>query len=356
MSAAPTKKRRGCLKRLLVPALLGLAACGAASWWVRQRLCAPFQGYAGTEVTLEVPAGMPAAAILTRLEQAGVIRDARLAALWLVHLRGDPPLRAGEYRFTGPLSTPEALAIVIRGDVVTHPVTLVEGLSLEETVAHLAEAGFGDAEALRRAAEDAAGVRDLDPEARTLEGYLFPETYAFARATPAAEVIATLVRTFRARVLPAVGPAPIGGRSLREVVTLASIVEKEARLASERPLIAAVYANRLRLGMGLYADPTVIYALRRRGGYDGNIRREDLQIDDPYNTYRYPGLPPGPICSPGLASLEAAAHPASAPYLYFVSRNDGGHAFATTLAEHNRNVEIYQKRYWRERWAADRRN
>jgi UPF0755 protein len=111
----------------------------------------------------------------------------------------------------------------------------------------------------------------------------------------------------------------------------------------------------LRIGMGLYADPTVIYALRWRGGYDGNIRREDLQIDDPYNTYRVAGLPPGPICSPGVASFQAAVHPATAPFLYFVSRNDGSHVFATTLAEHNRNVEIYQKRYWRERWAQERR-
>jgi UPF0755 protein len=236
---------------------------------------------------------------------------------------------------------------------VTHPVTIVEGWSLDETIDHLAHAGFGNAEALRRAAEDASSIRDLDPDARTLEGYLFPDTYAFARRTPETEIIATLVRTFRGRVLPAVTPALSAGRTLRQLVTLASIVEEEAQLDDERPLIAAVYANRLRLGMGLYADPTVIYALRRRGGYDGNVRREDLQIDDPYNTYRYPGLPPGPICSPGLASLQAAAHPASATYLYFVSRNDGSHAFAATLAEHNRNVDIYQKRYWRERWAAE---
>jgi UPF0755 protein len=136
---------------------------------------------------------------------------------------------------------------------------------------------------------------------------------------------------------------------VRELVTLASIVEKEARLAAERPLIAAVYANRLERGMGLYADPTVIYALKKAGRWDGNIRRADLALDSPYNTYRHAGLPPGPIASPGAGSLRAAAAPADVPHLYFVGRNDGSHVFATTLQEHNRNVHQWQRLYWRER-------
>jgi UPF0755 protein len=141
---------------------------------------------------------------------------------------------------------------------------------------------------------------------------------------------------------------------MRHVVTLPSIVEKEARQPEERPLIAGVYSNRLARRIGLAADPTVIYALKKRGTWDGNIRKADLQIDSPYNTYRYAGLPPGPICSPGLASLTAAADPADVPYLYFVSRNDGTHVFSSTLEEHNRNVEIWQRRYWRERRAQGR--
>jgi UPF0755 protein len=135
---------------------------------------------------------------------------------------------------------------------------------------------------------------------------------------------------------------------------LASIVEKEARLDEERPRIASVYVNRLRIGMALYADPTIIFALKRRGVWDGNLRRADLALDDPYNTYRFAGLPPGPICSPGLASLRAAAAPEEGTFLYFVGRNDGSHVFAETLAEHNRNVERWQKQYWRERWARER--
>jgi hypothetical protein len=137
-------------------------------------------------------------------------------------------------------------------------------------------------------------------------------------------------------------------RSVRELVTLASLVEKEARIEGERPQIAAVYANRLELGMGLYADPTVVYALKQEGRWDGNIRRQDLRMDSPYNTYRHAGLPPGPIASPGLASLKAAARPADITSLYFVSRNDGTHVFADTLAEHNRNVDRWQRQYWRE--------
>jgi UPF0755 protein len=143
---------------------------------------------------------------------------------------------------------------------------------------------------------------------------------------------------------------------VRDIVTLASIVETEAQLAEERAIIAGVYANRLRIGMPLQADPTVIYSLTLAGEYDGNLRRDDLKFDSPYNTYVYPGLPPGPIASPGLASLQAAARPADVPYLYFVSRNDGSHVFAETLREHNRNVHEWQKVYWRKKWAEERRH
>ena len=151
-------------------------------------------------------------------------------------------------------------------------------------------------------------------------------------------------------MLPVTGPLD----RLLEVVTLASIFEREATLDEERPLIAGVYAHRLRRGMALFADPTVIYALQLEGRWDGNLRRGDLELDSPYNTYRYPGLPPGPICSPGVSSLLAAAAPVDTDYLYFVSRNDGSHVFAATLDEHNRNVEQWQRRYWRERWARER--
>jgi UPF0755 protein len=208
-------------------------------------------------------------------------------------------------------------------------------------------------------------IADLDPRADDLEGYLFPDTYGFARDTGEGAIVATLVRTFRQRWRDEVEPLIAGSASRgvrtgpevgpREVVILASIVEKEAGALEERPLVAAVYANRLGRGIGLYADPTVIFALKRLGTWDGNLRRADLKLDSPYNTYRYPGLPPGPIASPGLTSLKAAAAPADVDYLYFVSRNDGTHVFSRSLAEHNRNVQRWQRDYWRDRRAEERR-
>jgi UPF0755 protein len=171
----------------------------------------------------------------------------------------------------------------------------------------------------------------------------------------AAQLVGAMVGRFRHVLTPELSDAAASrGLSVRQLVTLASIVEKETGSAVERPLVAAVYSNRLRIGMGLQCDPTVIYALERAGRYDGNIRKDDLQIDSPYNTYRYPGLPPGPIAAPGKSSLEAAAHPASVDYLYFVSRNNGTHAFARTLDEHNRNVQKFQIEYFRQSRAAER--
>jgi len=335
---------------LSVAGLLAVAAAALAAWgWSDLRR--PHAGFTG-ERRVEVASGASGLAILARLETEGVIRDARLARVWLL-AQGDPPLQAGEYLFRAPLTTPQALGKLIRGDVASHRVTLVEGWTLEETAAHLASRGFGELDAFLAAMRDPAHIADLDPEAPDLEGYLFPDSYSFTSGTSEGEVVLALVRNFRRRWRESVEPElpKDGGRSVRELVTLASIVEKEARLAEERALIAAVYANRLDQGMGLFADPTVIYALKKAGRWDGNIRRADLAMDSPYNTYRFAGLPPGPIASPGLGSLRAAAAPADVPYLYFVARNDGSHVFATTLQEHNRNVHQWQRLYWRERRA-----
>lgn len=308
-----------------------------------------------------VEPGTDAGTILARLEARGVIPDDRLARAWLIYRLGDPPLHAGEYRFEAPLTTLEVLDQMIRGDVVLHRVTVVEGLDLEETARGLADAGFGELEVFLAAMRNPAPIADLDSEAETLEGYLFPETYSFQSGALEGEIVRTMVETFRRHFEEDVQPlrrtrAQEGPeRTVRDLVTLASIVEKEAKVEAERRMIAAVYANRLEVGMGLYADPTVIFALKRLGEWDGNLTRENLQVDSPYNTYRYGGLPPGPIASPGLGSLLAAADPADVPYLYFVSRNDGSHVFATTLREHNRNVQRWQREYWQKRWAEERR-
>jgi UPF0755 protein len=216
--------------------------------------------------------------------------------------------------------------------------------------------GFGRATDFTAAARDVSAIKALDPAAPDLEGYLFPETYALPRGVPASRLIATMVDRFLAIYTDDLRQsAEAQGLATRQVVTLASLVEKETGKAEERPLVAAVYRNRMKIGMGMQADPTVVYALQKAGRYDGNIRREDLQFDSPYNTYKYAGLPPGPIASPGKASLEAALAPAEVPYIYFVSRNDGSHVFAETLAQHNANVHEYQVLYFRRQREEERK-
>lgn len=353
------KRFLGLLALLL---LLLAAAVGGATWWGWQKIHQPYRGYAEAEKVVVVEPGSGAARILAQLEGAGVVFDRRLTRLYFQLVLGSPPLQAGEYVFRRPLTVPQVLDKLVQGEVKTYPATIIEGLTLEEIAEDLADQGFGDRERFLAAMRSPALIADLDPEAQDLEGYLLPETYHFARGTSEEEVVESVVRTFRRRweteVRPLVRessqPSPTPSPTVREVVTLASVVEKEAQLDEERRIIAGVYQNRLDRGMALQADPTVIYALKRRGTWDGNLRRPDLELDSPYNTYRYPGLPPGPIASPGLASLRAAANPADVPYYYFVSRNDGSHVFATTLREHNANVERWQKRYWRKRWAEER--
>jgi UPF0755 protein len=259
-------------------------------------------------------------------------------------------LKAGEYRFDQPMLPGDVLAKIARGEVATVQVTFPEGLTITE-MSKISEAhGFGTAADFVAAASSGRSVASFDPLAQDLEGYLFPDTYAVPRKTDAARLVQLMVDRFTRVLTPDLRAAAADrGLTVRQLVTLASIVEKETARPDERPRVAAVYANRLHIGMALQCDPTVIYALQRAGRFDGNIKRVDLSYDSRYNTYRYPGLPPGPIASPGKASLEAAAHPADADFLYFVSRNDGSHEFARTLEEHNRNVQTFQIRYFRER-------
>jgi len=347
-------RKVGRLWILALAAIVVLAATMAGiaydAWGRLQR---PFRGYPGEEIVVEIERGTDAKTILDRLEHDGILIDSTMARLYLVHRLGDPHLQAGEYRFDTAMSTPEVLDRLIEGRVVRHPVTIVEGLTIFETAAALAQAGFGDEEIFTDLSQTPRLIADIDPEATNLEGYLFPDTYAFAKGTSEDAIISAMVDNFKTRFDAEVAPLldAAEDRTTRSVVTLASIVEKEAKLDEERATIAGVYANRLERGIALYADPTIIYGLKLLGEWDGNLRRDDLKLDSPYNTYIYPGLTPGPIASPGLASLKAAANPADVPYLYFVSRNDGSHVFAETLREHNRNVNKWQKRYWRQRWA-----
>jgi UPF0755 protein len=324
--------------------LLALAAVVAAGAWLYTSLQRPYKGYAAAEQFVDIPAGTGTAGMARRLADAGVVRSAETfrVAVWL---RGSARrLQAGEYRFDRPMTAAEVADRISRGDVYVRSVTFREGLTVREMATVFEEAGFGTAADFIAASKNAQLIHGLDPGARDLEGYLFPDTYTLPRQATADLLVERMVNRFQKILTPELrNQASDRGLGVRELVTLASIIEKETGKPEERPVVAGVYTNRLKVGMGLQCDPTVIYALVLAGRYDGNIRRGDLQIDSPYNTYRYAGLPPGPIAAPGEASLQAAANPADVPYLYFVSRNDGSHVFSTTLDEHNRHVYNFQK-------------
>jgi UPF0755 protein len=332
---------------LLIVLLVGAAA---GAMYLAVRFERPFKGYDGPEQFVEIPPGSPVSVIGQRLIDAGVIssRPAFRYALWATGQ--SRRLQAGEYRFDRPMRPVEVIQKIADGDVFVRPITFREGLTLREMATLFEKSGLGTAAEFMSAAARKNIVAHLDPRAPDLEGYLFPDTYTLPRRATADRLIEMMVAGFEKAFDETLrADARARGLDLREAVTLASLVEKETAKPEERPLVAAVYANRLKIGMGLQCDPTVIYALQRAGQFTGNLRREDLLIDSPYNTYRYAGLPPGPIASPGRASLEAAVRPADVPYLYFVSRNDGSHEFAATLAEHNANVERWQRQYFRDR-------
>jgi UPF0755 protein len=335
------------VKRLLaIVVSLAAVAFLALAGWMYLGVQRPYKGYDAAEQFVEIPPGIGTVGMSQRLAEAGVVRSAATfrVAVWV---RGaGRRLQAGEYRFDRPMTATEVVDKIARGDVYLRTITFREGLTIRQMAELYESRGFGPAQEFVKAAGNADAIRPLDPDARDLEGYLFPDTYTLPRRVTAEQIVSRMVAGFQKVLTPELRrQAAARGLSVRELVTLASIVEKETGKAEERPLVAAVYANRLKIGMGLQCDPTVIYALEREGRFNGNLTREDLHnYDSPYNTYRYAGLPPGPIAAPGKASLEAAANPADASYLYFVSRNDGSHAFATTLDEHNRNVFQFQKK------------
>jgi UPF0755 protein len=338
------------LKRLAFLLVVVLVASAAGAWWMRARLVAPYRGFEGDEVFVDLAPGAGVSAIARSLSDAGVVSDTvtfRLAVR-IAHL--DRRLQAGEYRFAAAATPADVAWRLARGDIFTRSVTFPEGLAIPEMAAIFAKSGIGTAAEFEAAASNPAAASEIDPEAGTLEGLLFPSTYALPRRAGAEGTVAAMVAQF-GRAFDADLRAQAAARHMRlhDVITLASIIEKESGRSGERLLVSAVYHNRLKEGIPLQCDPTVIYALMLEGRWTGNLHRQDLQIDSPYNTYRVRGLPPGPIASPGRDALEAAVHPADVNYLYFVSRNDGTHAFASSLAEHNRNVAKWQIRYFRAR-------
>jgi UPF0755 protein len=327
------RKRSGGAGVLLAILLLASFLAGAAVWLI----LAPFGP--DHETFVELAPGSSTVNIGRQLEEAGVVRSQFAFDLLRWWKRGT--LRAGEYRFDHPAPATEVYARIARGDVFTRAVTVPEGATIFDIAARLEQAGFGPRQDfLDVAAKQVGLVSDLDPRAKSLEGYLFPDTYHLARKATPAQICAAMVRRFR---------AVAGQLGLKEdvhaVVTIASLVERETAVDAERPLVASVLENRLAKNMPLMTDPAVIYGLQVEGRWRGAIYQSDLHAETPWNTYLHTGLPPGPVANPGAKSLRAAMEPAKTDYLYFVAAGanpQGRSLFATTLDEHNRNVSGYR--------------
>lgn len=336
------------MKFLAILIALGVLAAGAWAAWMWYGMTQPYQGFAPGGVFVEVPHGASRRFAAYLLKQNGVIRS-KLA--FEIYARRHPKrtLEAGEYFFDHPMTGREVFWKLANGQVYEQPFTVREGETMFDIARELQEGKFMPAADFVYAAGDPSLVRDFAPGAQTLEGFLFPATYQLSRHPAASELTAQMVHKFkeewkRISASAANGQTGEGDHGQRfQEVTMASLVERETPKKEERPLVASVFENRLKKGMRLQCDPTVIYGMVRLGKYNGTLTGKDLSFDSPYNTYEHGGLPPGPIGNPGEASLVAAMHPAQTNYLYFVANTQGGHFFGATLEEHNKNVVKYRR-------------
>jgi UPF0755 protein len=325
------------LIKLLLVTVLVLGA------WVGWQVYAPITPPANTFLLLRP--GYSTRRIAAELKKAGVIRNERI--FWLWHeLHPKPTLKAGEYLFERQATIPQVYERIARGDIYFHEVTIPEGYTMFDIAKAMEDAGLGSATDFLHIAETQTQlISDLAPNAKSLEGYLFPNTYQFTRTQSLEEMAAMMVHQFR-QVAQEIGLNRAQNSGLNsdvpKVVTMASIIEKETASPEERHRVASVYYNRLAQNMALDADPSVIYAELLTGTYQGSLHHADMAVNSPYNTYRFPGLPPGPIGNPGKSALEAALHPDDTNFLYFVSDGNGHHRFARNIEEHNRNVAAYR--------------
>jgi len=333
------------------PLLILLIVLAGAAGWLAYALYTPYQRFPKEGAFVEVPRGATTRSIARLLEQNGVVRS-RWAFEVLARWKSRRPLQAGEYHFDRQRNVVEVFRWIADGHVYFRTLTIPEGFNMFQIAELFEEEGFLKSEDFLSAARNPETMRDLAPSARTLEGYLFPASYQLPRHPAAKEVVEAMVSRFR-EAWASLPESERVGRNVEQVVALASLVEKETGQSNERALVSAVFTNRLKRGIALQCDPTVIYALGLAGLYNGSLLLRDLRFDSPYNTYRYPGLPPGPIANPGERSLRAALAPAPVDYLYFVASGDGGHMFSRTLREHNRSVALFRQKQAEERAAAD---
>jgi len=329
------------MRRLGLLALLAIAALGAGAGWLDIQLDKPYRGHRPLQAYVDIPRGTSRWRIAGVLARNDIIRN-RFAFLmfseWHFHAR----MQAGEYLIDRPITSREVFWKIARGQIFVHTVMIPEGWSMYDIANELDRQGICRRDEFLVVAHDNSAISDIAPHAQSLEGFLFPSTYEFTRHTSCEQAAKRMVQDFRAvwEMLDPGGSQPFPqGLSLEQVVTLASLVERETPNPNERPLVAGVFYNRLRLSYPLQCDPTVQYALELHGRAEHNIHPADLRFDSPYNTYEHRGLPPGPIANPGEASLKAALSPAVTDYMYFVANERGGHFFSRTLAEHNRNVD-----------------
>ncbi|MEO8099923.1 MAG: endolytic transglycosylase MltG [Acidobacteriota bacterium] len=331
-----TRRRRKVIRWLVSTAVLLVLVAGAALATGYHLLSKPYRGFE-TEKMLQIPRGLSTREMAKQLAEAGVIEH---EWMFLAARAAQPKavLQAGEYQFLDVASVWDVFDRIRRGDVYTFEFTVPEGSNIWDIARLLETQGIMYEKDFLAAASDPSPIRDLAPEAQSLEGYLFPATYRLSHKTTAQELCHMMVEQFRRQWRNVGGEMPP-----HEMVTLASLVEEETGVSSERGMVAGVFTNRLRIGMALACDPTVMYAARLQGRYRGVIYKADLLRDHPYNTYKNAGLPPGPISNPGKASLEAALHPAVTEALYFVAKPDAsGHVFSKTSAAHSRAVQEYR--------------
>jgi UPF0755 protein len=342
------------LARLFLLLLLIAAAAAGYLWYCIEK---PFGTFPAEGVFVDIPHGASRRSVARQLEREGVVRS---AIAFEIYARRHPKrtLQAGEYFFDHPINGKDVLSTIASGNVYQRPFTVREGETMFDIAHELEASKFMAADDFLAAAKNPELIHDLVPQAKTLEGFLFPATYNLPRHPVAKELVAEMTQKFReqwSQIDPAKSdptksdptksdPTGVGhGHPLLSAVTLASLVERETPKPEERLLVAGVFANRLKKGMLLQCDPTVIYALEQDGHYNGSLTTKDLHLESPYNTYMHGGLPPGPIGNPGAISLRAALAPAETPYLYFVANTQGGHFFSATLSEHNQNVNRYRR-------------